>query len=332
MVFVFIVIVLLLILVAGTDIPSGGLGKFERERRKKQGGREVERELAHADIVSLRHILIALLLSASVALAVASFGWGLGLLVSILLALEYGALARITFVRRLSMSGYYRIEPWLLMVSQKYSHIIRYVRVFSPEAGEVALHSREELVHVVNETTHHIISEDEKKLILHGLEFSTKEVRDIMTPRSMIEAINRSEILGPLVLDDLHKKGHSRIPVIESDVDHIVGVLHLRDVIGVDSSRKHTAKVETAMEQRVFYINERQTLTHALNAFIRTHHHLFIVVNEYRETVGLLTLEDIIEALLGKKIVDEFDTHEDLRAVAARHPQVNKPADHTTDV
>lgn len=332
MVFVFVIIALLLILVASIDIPSGGLGKFERERRKKQGGREVERELAYADLVSVRHILVALLLSASVALAVASFGWLIGLIISALLALEYGALARLAFIRQLSMKLYYRVEPWLLMVSQKYSHIIRYIRIFSPEAGEVALHSREELVHVVKEATQHIITDDEKKLILHGLEFPEKEVRDVMTPRSMIEAINRTETLGPLVLDDLHKKGHSRVPVIEGDVDHVVGVLHLRDVIGVESNRKHTAKVETAMEQRVFYINERQTLTHALNAFIKTHHHLFVVVNEYRETVGLLTLEDVIEALLGKKIIDEFDAHDDLRAVAARHPRVNQSAKHATDV
>ena len=332
MVFVFITVALLLVLVASIEIPTGGLGKFERERRKKQGGREVERELAHTDLVSVKHILVALLLSATVALAVVALGWLVGLIIAAVVALEYGAVARVLFVRRLSSKLYMRIEPRLLGFSQKYSSILRYIRVFSPESGEVMLHSRDELVHIVKESTHHIITEDEKKLILHGLEFPDKEVRDIMTPRSMIDAVNRSELLGPLVLDDLHKKGHSRIPVIESDVDHVVGVLHLRDVLGVDSNRKHTAKVETAMESRVFYINERQALDHALAAFIKTHHHLFIVVNEYRETVGLLTLEDVIEALLGKKIIDEFDTHEDLRSVASRHPRVNTSAKHSTDV
>lgn len=332
MVFVFVIVLVLLIVIAGIDIPTGSLGKFERERRKNQGGREVERELAHADLVSIKHILVALLLSASVALAVAAFGWVVGLIVAAVVALEYGALARLAFVRGISDKLYLKVEPWLLAVSHKHSSVIRYVRVFSPESEEITLHSRDELVHVVTEAINHIINEDEKKLILHGLEFPEKEVRDIMTPRSMIDAINRSEVLGPLVLDDLHKKGHSRIPVIEGDVDHMVGVLHLRDVIGVDSHKKHTAKVETAMESRVFYINERQTLDHALKAFIKTHHHLFVVVNEYRETVGLLTLEDVIEALLGKEIVDEFDAHDDLRAVASRHPRVNKSAEHMTDV
>lgn len=332
MVFAFVVTLVLLILVASIDIPTGNLGKFERERRKNQGGREVERELAHADLVSIKHILVALLLAASVALSVAAFGWVVGLIIAAILALEYGAVARLAVVRFISSKIYRKVEPGLLGVSQKYSSILRYFRVFSPEPEEITLHSRDELVHVVKEATQHIISNDEKKLILHGLEFPEKEVRDIMTPRSMIDAINRTEILGPLVLDDLHKKGHSRIPVIESDVDHVVGVLHLRDVLGVNSHSKSAAKVETAMESRVFYINERQTLTHALNAFLKTHHHLFIVVNEYRETVGLLTLEDVIEALLGRKIIDEFDAHDDLRAVASRHPRVNTSAKHSTNV
>jgi len=332
MVIVFVIILLLLVLVASIDIPTGSLGKFERERRKHQGGREVERELAHTDIVSIKHILVALLLAASVALAVATFGWVIGLVIAAVVALEYGAAARLALMRSVSAKLYARVEPSLLTLSQKHSSVLRYIRVFSPESEEIALHSRDELIHVVKEATHHVINDNEKKLILHGLEFPKKEVRDIMTPRSMIDAVNRSEILGPLVLDDLHKKGHSRIPVIESDVDHVVGVLHLRDVIGVGSGSKQTSKVETAMEPRVFYIAERQSLEHALNAFIRTHHHLFIVVNEYRETVGLLTLEDVIEALLGRKIVDEFDAHDDLRAVAARHPRVNTSAEHSTDV
>jgi CBS domain containing-hemolysin-like protein len=86
------------------------------------------------------------------------------------------------------------------------------------------------------------------------------------------------------------------------------------------------------MEPRVFYIKNTQTLRHALAAFLRTRHHLFIVVNEFQETVGLITLEDVIESLLGKKIVDEFDAHEDLRAVAARNPHGNNVSSARKDV
>jgi CBS domain containing-hemolysin-like protein len=142
-----------------------------------------------------------------------------------------------------------------------------------------------------------------------------------MTPRGVIDSISKNELLGPLVLDDLHRTGHSRFPVIENDIDHVVGMLHIHDLFSLDIKRSTT--VEKAMEQRVFYIREDHTLEKALAAFIRTHHHLFIVINEFRETVGVLSLEDVVEALLGRKIVDEFDAYDDLRAVAERNPRGN---------
>jgi CBS domain containing-hemolysin-like protein len=86
------------------------------------------------------------------------------------------------------------------------------------------------------------------------------------------------------------------------------------------------------MDPKVYYIHEDQTLEHALAAFLKTHHHLFVVVNEYRETVGILCLEDVIEALLGRKIVDEFDAHDDLRAVAAHNPRSNNSSSKSHDV
>lgn len=321
-----IVVVVFLIAMASIDVPTGNLGKFERERRIKQGGLEVERELSHDDIVSTKHILEVLLLVTMAALAVVAFGWILGCIVAVIVALEYGAIARLVPIRRYTAKLYGKVEPLLIRFTQQYGPILKYVRVFSPEVPELSLHSREELLHVIETADKHVLSSDERKLITSSLTFSGTEVRDVMVPRSVINTVAKGELLGPLVLDDLHKKGHSRFPVIDGDIDHVVGILYVRDLLTLNTQKKHTARVDTAMESRVFYINERQTLDHALHAFISTHHHLFIVINEYRETVGLLTLEDVLEAMIGRKIIDEFDAHDDLRAVAARHPESNLSA------
>ena len=320
----FIVAVILLLAVTGVVVPAGTLGKFERKRREgRESSLEVERELYYAEVLSIQRVLEALLIVTIAALSVASFGWLFGVLVALFVALEHGAVARLPFLRsRLSRLYEKRLEPKLLAFIQAYPGVLKYIKVFMPEPSEIQLHSQAELRHLI-ETSSGIVTNDEKKLLLSGLDFSGKLVREAMTPRSMIDSINKIELLGPLVLDDLHKKGHSRFPVIETDVDHVVGILHLRDILRVDTSKKHTPKVETVMEKRVFYIHEDQTLEHALTAFIKTHHHLFVVVNEYRETVGLLSLEDVIEALIGREIVDEFDTHDDLRAVASRNPRAN---------
>ena len=108
-----------------------------------------------------------------------------------------------------------------------------------------------------------------------------------------------------------------------------MGVLHVRDLLTLDTKRRHTALAETAMEKRVFYIQENASLSHALSAFLSSHYHLLIVINKSHNTVGLITLEDVMEKLLGRKLVDEFDSYDDIRAVASRslsqQDSVNKP-------
>jgi len=189
--------------------------------------------------------------------------------------------------------------------------------------GSHVLHidSRQELQHLVAESDG-VLTPEEKKLIVNSLSFNDQLVRNVMTPRDSITSIKKSEFLGPLALDDLHKAGYTRLPVISSDIDHIIGILHLEGLLALDIKRSSTA--EKAMEPKVFYIHQDQTLHHALTEFLSTRHYLLIVIDEARQTVGLLTLTDVIEALIGRKIVDEFDNHDNLRLVAQRNPHGNK--------
>lgn len=324
MVFVCIVVLVLLVAVAGARPARSTMGEFELRRRKDQGnaaaGEILRREALLADILSVQRVLEALLMTVFTAVSVVTFGWLLGIVVAVLVALEYGALARVPLWQRRVQTLYERYEQHLLRFVEKFSGAIRLLRSVVPDKPSRALDSREELQHLVAQSGH-LLSSDEKKLFAHGLVFESRQVSQIMTPRSVIDSISKKELLGPLVLDDLHKTGHSRFPVTDGDVDHVVGMLYIQNLLALDKKRSLTA--EKAMESKVFYIREDHTLAQALAAFLRTRHHLFVVVNSYRETVGLLSLEDVIEALLGRKIMDEFDTHADLRAVAERNPHDN---------
>ena len=111
----------------------------------------------------------------------------------------------------------------------------------------------------------------------------------------------------------------------------VVGMLYIQDLLTINRSST-SKRARTVMEKKVYYIREDQTLQHALAAFLRVRHHLFIVVNEFRETVGIVSLEDVIERMLGHKIIDEFDAHEDLRRVAQRNPRHNNRTKHARDV
>ena len=149
-----------------------------------------------------------------------------------------------------------------------------------------------------------------------------------------------AEVAGPVRLSvdagfrhlmaELHTTGHSRFPVFEGkkQQDTVVGILYLRDIIGMTK----TVPVREAMHAEVSYIHEDFTLYQALQAFIKTKQHLFIVVNAFEEYVGIITIEDVLERVIGKLIVDEFDKYDDLRAVAAAAARKEHAENHKNGV
>jgi len=128
-----------------------------------------------------------------------------------------------------------------------------------------------------------------------------------------VASVSADDDIGPVLMGELHGTGHSRFPVYEGTKEHIIGTLYLHDLVGT----KATGRVRDIMSKKVVYVHEKFTLYQTLQAFIKTKKHLFIVVNEFEEYVGIITIEDVLERVIGKLIVDEFDQYDDLRAVAA---------------
>jgi CBS domain containing-hemolysin-like protein len=322
---------LCLVLIAAMHPEQPTLSHSELKRRSKKSEAfvlELDRYELHTALATLLRTVRAVLLVAIVCLLIGAFGWWLGIVGALVLAVIYPAAARIGGVRRWGQSLYLRSESWLLDFVSRFERILHGVREPATALYETPRRadSLEELGEIVD-ASKAVIGENERRLLTSALAFPDRLVKDVMTPRGVIDFIKNSEFLGPLVLDELHELGHSRLPVIDGDLDHIVGVLHLRDMLSLDVKRSTTA--EKAMEAKVFYIREDDTLEHALAAFLKNRHHLFIVINSNRETVGLLTLEDVLEQLIGRRIIDEDDIHADLRAVAAQEGQSNNhPADH----
>jgi CBS domain containing-hemolysin-like protein len=309
------------------------LSSFELERREGQGNGsaadERRREILIDDILSLRRVVEAMMVILVVAFGLLGFGIVIGIIVSFAVALLYPRIAASEIIHTWAMRFYEQSEPSLLNFVEHHGRILHSIRSVSRQRSDTPLSSREELEHLVD-SSGGLLTTDEKKLIRSSLHFKEKTVGEIMTPRGVVATIPKDELIGPLTLDELHRTGFSRFPVIDEDIDHVIGVLHIKELLTVGHKDSETAA--KAMEKKVYYINQNQTLEHALAAFIKTRHHLFIVVNGYRETAGILTLEDVIEALLGREIVDEFDLHDDLRVVAERNATHNNNPPHATNV
>lgn len=287
--------------------------------------RELARQERLENIQTLLKIVTAILFVGVILLLIVTFGWLIGSIAAVIVAIVYPAAARMKLFAAPAAALYKRLEPGLLRFVTKARPVFDVLRdtpFYSPEQYR-RFDSREELAELI-EHARDVLDGNERTLISAALVFRDKPVSSVMTPRNVIDFINRTEFLGPLVLSELSALGHSRLPVIDTDLDHVVGVLHLRDLLSLDIKRSVTA--EKAMEPKVYYIHQDDTLEHALAAFLRTRHHLFIVINDERETVGLVTLEDVIEALIGRRIVDEDDVHDNLRAVAKREGRQNNAA------
>ena len=181
--------------------------------------------------------------------------------------------------------------------------------------GEVRrIHSKEELLDILEHTQidGDPISKDELDIAVHAMTFGDKKITSIMTPKSVTKTVRAEDVLSPVMLAELHDSGFSRFPVLETEKGTVVGTLYSKDLAELRSSKF----VKDLMRPDVFYVNEFTSLDNVLNAFLRTQHHMFMVVNEFEEVVGIVTIEDVIEQIIGRKIVDEFDRYDDLRIVA----------------
>lgn len=160
------------------------------------------------------------------------------------------------------------------------------------------------------------LSIQERKAVLGALSYGDKLIKDVMIPNSVVTQVKDNELLSPVVIGELHDSGYSRFPVY-SDNKNVVGTLFIKDAVNV----KNNKLVKDVMRSEVYYLNEEQNLQDALKAFLKTKHHLFMIVNAYEDIVGILTIEDVLEQIIGEKIIDEFDQYDDLKVMAEKLAQ-----------
>lgn len=333
MIIITVVLLILLFSVASMRPNQSSCTDFELRRRldanEDDAVLEWRRGEYRAELMTVRRIKIAFILVVVSALMIAQFGWVWGLMWALLTTLLYNRVGRLPFIHGPAQRVYDKYEDVMLRNVEKWQRTIRIFSGVADAQVERSIASREEIEHQFVALTG-LLSSDERKMLSGVMHFNEKIVKDYMTPRSVMEAIGANELLGPLVLDNLHKTGHTHFPVFEGDIDHLVGILHIYSLFTLEN--KKSLAVKDAMEPRVFYINEEQTLEEALFACIKHRRHLLVVVNSYRETVGVITIEDAVEQLIGRKIVDQFAEHDDLRKVAERSPRLLNTPEHSVDV
>jgi CBS domain containing-hemolysin-like protein len=161
-----------------------------------------------------------------------------------------------------------------------------------------------------------VIEEDEGLVIQNILSLGDKQVSDVMTPRTVVFALE-----GELTVEEAWKdKGllpHSRIPIYDGTLDEIVGILHRHALFAAAAEDRMAVRLEELMKP-VHFILETTPLDKTLEMFLEKKQHIFVVVGEFGGVSGVITLEDVLEEILGREIVDEFDRVTDMRELAQR--------------
>ncbi len=195
----------------------------------------------------------------------------------------------------------------VIRINSALDEIVR--RLVGAEAMTEEEELEEELRTVVSEGEEEgRLDEAERDMIEAVVEMRSTAVSEIMRPRTEIEGFEMTDDLG-FIRDFITKAGHSRIPVFEGDLDHIVGILYAKDLLAFvgNGSEKFVLK---PILREVQFIPETKPVRDVLAEFKMKKVHISIVLDEYGGTAGLVTIEDVLEELVGE-IQDEYEPEDE---------------------
>lgn len=177
-------------------------------------------------------------------------------------------------------------------------------RIEPDKDGFQNIHSAEELQILVAESQRsNQVTATEREISINALELSELTAHDVMTPRTEIIAIDPKEDFQTNLKMALESK-HTRFPLREKNLDHCLGVVHIKDFFRIINDPKPDL---TKIRREIIIVPESQALDELLKTFLSRQAHMALVVDEFGATVGMVTLEDVLEELVGE-IQDEFDT------------------------
>jgi metal transporter CNNM len=178
--------------------------------------------------------------------------------------------------------------------------------------------SRNELLSVIEEheaSDQSDLDEDEERIVKGALSFSGKTVGEVMTPMNVAESLNISDKITAALLHKLRESGHSRFPIFNEERNDVIGILYLKELVGRSTVGK---TIKDVYQKHVIFVEESSHLDDVLNAFLSSRNHLFVVIDNLGGIEGLISVEDVIEEIVGREIMDESDKVADLRKLARK--------------
>ncbi len=202
--------------------------------------------------------------------------------------------------------GFFIALKPLIWVLQRSSELVLRMLGLEPPGDEDDVLSEAELKMVLDRSTRHgEIEQQEQEMLYKVFDFADKEVSTVMVPRPEVVALS-VELPPEEALAAMIESPYTRYPVYRESLDQVVGILHVRDLISALTDRGIAGVQVEELVRPAHIVPETKDLAALLAEFRRTNQHMAIVVDEYGDLEGIVTLEDLLEEIVGE-IEDEFD-------------------------
>ncbi len=326
LVLISIALIALAALFSGLNLGLMSLDTFELRRKAALGDANAKKVF---QIRSRGNLLLVTLLTGNVAV--------ISTLSIVLDSVYHGIIAGILTTALITVFGEILpqaiIARYALQIGARFTDVVQVIMwIFYPVCAPIAwmldrmlgdelptVYSKRELTKIIEEHRFHAESEidqDEVRIARGALSFGDRKIKEVMTPRSVATLISADQRLDKATLANLKKTGFSRIPVHRDAAERdIAGMLFMKDLVGQNVERKTAGQLARS---KVYFVNLEDNLDETLNAFLKTRNHLFVVIDEFTEVQGIVTIEDVLEEIIDREIADEFDRFDDMRKVARR--------------
>ena len=320
-----LIVILLLIgsgFFSGLNIGLMSLNPYELKRKGDLGDKKAKKvyELRkHSNQLLTTLIIGNVAINSTIAIFLDSITSGIiAALISTAIITLFGEIVPQSLVSKYALEFSYRFywlikaSIWLLTpVALPIGYLL--TKLIGQELPSV--YSRREIVALIAEhsdSDNSDIKEDEEKIASGALLFGSKQIKEIMTPSSVVYSLSDDETITRETLERIVARGYSRIPVLNRKTGAVEGIVYAYNLIIGHGIGK---KVRAVASKEVLYIKDTEVLDRALKLFIKSKRHMFVVTNYKKEYVGVVTIEDILEEIIGKEIIDEFDEFSDNQAL-----------------
>jgi len=167
-----------------------------------------------------------------------------------------------------------------------------------------------------------VLDEQESDMIENVLNLDRIKIREILTPRTVVFALDGSRTIREIVEKEPAIFKFSRVPVFHESIEEITGIVLTKKIF--KQALEDDSVTLDNIQKDIYRINENIPVSMALDLFIKKKEHMFLVLDSYDQTEGIVTLEDCVETILGMEIVDESDSHVDMREVAKHKMKMNR--------